>query len=342
MSISLFETRTLLEVLAQLKSPQSFFTDHFFSGADDISLSSNIDIDIIKGKRKLAPFVNPNLPGKLMEKRGYTTSSFKPAYVKPKFSLTASDFESRDAGSNVYSPTNAYGQRAIKKIGELLAELDEMVVRRIEWMISTALQTGKIPIIGDGVNAEIDLLMEATHLPILTSSDVWSDLTTSKPLYDLEEWATIILQDAGLAVDTVIMGISASRNFMANADVKELLNNRRIQMAEIKPEMLAPGIRYMGNIASIGDFYTYNEWYVDEDTGDEANMMDTDKVLLGSTQARCVKKFGAIQDLDCMQAVAKFPKVYSNEDKSARFITIQSAPLPLPVQIDGFLCATVQ
>jgi len=67
-------------------------------------------------------------------------------------------------------------------------------------------------------------------------------------------------------------------------------------------------------------------------------------VLFGSKDARCERHFAAIQDLDAMvtAAVKYFPKSWKNPDPSGQEIMLQSAPLPAPHQIDGFVVADVQ
>jgi hypothetical protein len=53
------------------------------------------------------------------------------------------------------------------------------------------------------------------------------------------------------------------------------------------------------------------------------------------------KLYGCIKDLSAMYPVARFPKSWEEEDPSARFLLMQSAPLLVPTQIDSFLSAQV-
>ena len=91
MAYNLFDSRTMMAALEQAKPPRTFLLDTFFSGAPRTFDTEAVDIDIIKGKRRLAPFVNPRHEGKIVEKRGFKTRSYKPAYVKPKMVTTAED-----------------------------------------------------------------------------------------------------------------------------------------------------------------------------------------------------------------------------------------------------------
>jgi hypothetical protein len=48
------------------------------------SENERIYFDVEKIRPRIAPFVAPHLPGKIVEEIGYDTQDFKPAYVKPK------------------------------------------------------------------------------------------------------------------------------------------------------------------------------------------------------------------------------------------------------------------
>lgn len=339
MSISMFDTRTMLAALEQVKPAKTFFLDKFF-GAVNIATTKYVDIDIQKGKRSLAPFVSPRMQGKVVERAGFTTYTYAPPYIKPKMVTTAEDLLTRQMGNTIYQGNNSPSTMAEQQLSKDLAALDEMITRREEWMAAKALLTGKVPIVGDGVDDEIDFSMADTHKVTLAGGDLWN-AGTSTPLEDLEDWAELIAQDAGLAVDVIVMGKDAARAFISNADVQKKLDNWRMTLGRIAPEQIAPGIRIIGAVDAVATIYVYHEWFVDPATNTETAMMDPSSVLLGSTQARCVRQYGAIQDLDANQPYRRFPKSWKEEDPSARFLMLQSAPLPTPHQVDGFVCAKV-
>ena len=61
-----------------------------------------------------------------------------------------------------------------------------MIVRRREWMAATAIFTGQIPIIGEGLNEVIDFGFDNVET-IVTDALKWS-APTSHPLEDIERW----------------------------------------------------------------------------------------------------------------------------------------------------------
>jgi hypothetical protein len=349
MAYPLFDTRTMLAALEQRKPPRTFLLDTFFKNSN-VSNSEYIDIDIMKGKRRMAPFVNPRREGKLVEKIGYKTYSYKPPYIKPKMVTTAEDILKKAMGTQIYTPNQGPAQKAAEELGKNLRELDEMITRREEWMAAQVLTTGQVDVKGDGVDENIDFLMEVSHLPVLTGTALWSDSTNAKPLDNLRTWRRRVAQDSGIVPTDVIMGTDALEALLACDQIigstggrKGLFDIRRINIGQLDPKTLPNGVIYYGTITELQlDLWTYDEWYVDEwDNETEKPMMPTDKVLMGSPNARTQRQYGAIQDLDNTVPVARFPKSWTEKDPSARFVMLQSAPLPSLHQVDAFLCATV-
>lgn len=78
-----YDTAVLAQVVPNLKRPQKFLLDKFFTNIVDPD-SEYVKIDVDVGKRRLAPFVSPMVEGKLVEQRRYQTDTFKPAYIKDK------------------------------------------------------------------------------------------------------------------------------------------------------------------------------------------------------------------------------------------------------------------
>jgi hypothetical protein len=346
-TVSLFETRTLLDVVSQLKRPKSFLLDTFFKTTKTFD-TENVDIDIFKGKRRMAPFVAPVQAGKTVERLGYTTNSYKPPYVKPKMVTTAADILFRPAGTTIYPGSISLADRAAQQVGTDLATLDDMIVRREEWMAAQALNTGTISVVGDGVNDTIDFQMAATHKITLAGVNLWTATATSNPLEDLATWARLAAQDSGVVPNTVVMGSSAAAALFAwlraNDKSGGTISTIKVTLGQINPMALANGANFLGtlNYNSLNvDLYTYDEWYVADADQIEYPHVPVNKVFLGSTNAQNSRLYGAIKDLKALAAMPRFPKSWEEEDPSARFLMLQSAPLIALNQPDAFVSATV-
>ena len=134
-TVDLFETRTMLEVLEVRKPVRTWFLNTFF-GITRTFNTEAVDIDIIKGKRRLAPFVNPKRQGKMVEKRGFISRTFKPAYVKPKMVTTAEDILKRQAGNIIYQPNSGPAQMAAAELGRNFADMNHVIIRPGESQIA--------------------------------------------------------------------------------------------------------------------------------------------------------------------------------------------------------------
>lgn len=346
--INLFGLRTMLRVLEQLKPARKFLLNTFFSAAET-HITESVDIDIVKGKRRMAPFVNPRLEGRIVDRLGYKTFSYKPPYIKPKMVTTAEDLLIRQPGEIIYGSDVAPGQRAQDQLVKDLAELDDIITRREEWMAAQALFTGKIHVVGDGVDDIIDFLMESSHKPVLTGTALWSAPTTADPLANLRTWKRIVSKDSGLSCNIGLMSTDTYDAFL-NCLVKQsntaAISMVQVSLGKIEPTQLPDGVTYIGRINELGmDLYTYEEWYLSDLATSkdqiELPMVPSGKVLLGSTQARTTVHYGAIKDLKALAAMARFPKSWEEDDPSVRMLMVQSAPLPTPHQIDAFLVGTV-
>jgi hypothetical protein len=235
-------------------------------------------------------------------------------------------------------------QRAAQILGEDLAMLDERLVRREEKMCADALLTGKVIVKGDGWDAEVDFgYEEGKHLRTLSGTSLWSH-EDADPMRDLDNWRRDTVKRCGIAPDICVLGNDAAWAIMDNAKVQKRLDNLRFEMGQIEPRNLPEGISYYGRLqlpSGIVSLYSYDEWWTDPDTGEDMPLMGSNKVLLGSTQARAEFNYGLIQNLYALRALPRFPLSWQESDGSARFVQLESAPMPNLYQVDAFTVATV-
>ena len=71
-------------------------------------------------------------------------------------------------------------------------------------------------------------------------------------------------------------------------------------------------------------------------------MVPEDKALVIASGLRATIHYGVIQDIEAGNfATRVFAKTWTEEDPSARFLLVQSAPLPVVHHVDALLIATV-
>jgi hypothetical protein len=342
-SISLLNTRTMLQALEELRTPNTFLLRKFFSAQKECPTKA-VDIDIYKGKRRVAAYVNRRAQGQTIDRVGYSTYTYEPPYLKPKMVTTVEDLLVRQPGEVVYSGNQNAAQRAAAQLGKDLAELDSIITRAEELQASQALFDGKVEIhdqAGNDVVADIDFQRSETHTVDLTATGQVSwDESGATPLKDIRTWKRLIAQDAGVGADICILGSDAADEFLENADVRAVLDNRNVHIGSLEMEAQELGVVYIGTIEGVA-YYAYDEWYVNPSTGTETALVPAKKALLGSTRARCERVYGVIEDAEGVFAAARFPKTWTENDPSVRLLQLHSAPLCVPVQVDGFVVATV-
>lgn len=342
MTINLYDPRTMLKALKTAFPAQTFIRDMFFRERNPV-VTEHVDIDIVKGNRKMAPFVHPMRAGSVMARDGYTTNSYTPAMLKPKRGASAPDWQTRQPGEVIYSGTSP-DERATKLYVEDLLYLDQIITRREEWMCVKALTEGKVPQKGDGVDEEVVFPLTITAVE---AADKWT-ADTGKPLAKLRETRQAMVKACGVAPNTAIMGTNALEAFLANAEVAAFSDKSKILLTEIEPQLPVAtletmGVIYWGYMRDSGLYvYTYDEWYYDEATGTEKPMIDESIVLLGNPAARTSLMYGAWTEADektggvVTHVGERVPRSWVEHDPSVRWVQMVSRPLPVPHQIDAF------
>lgn len=337
MTVSMFDSRTMLQAMEQMYPPASFLLDLFFK-EENFALTETVDIDIIKGNRKMAPLVRPISEAKVVERLGYQTNTIKPPYIKQKMKTTAQDLLTRPYGLNMYVAGGmSLVERAAKQLNSDLQYLEGLILRREEWMAAQVLDGGVVNLVGEGVNQQVDFQMPNDNQADATVA--W-DQTTSDPITDLMELARTIQKASGITPNKIIMGFTAISNFLKHADVQKVFDNRRLELGMINPSLGKMTDYYVGVLripGLVADIYGYNESYID-DNGASQWMIPETKIIMGSDKARCSRQYAVIQDLKAGEAnaVRWFPKSWETEDPSCRWLMLQSAPLVCLHQADAF------
>ena len=338
--INLYEPRRMLAALVQRPTPQRFFRQTFF-GSTITHETVTVELDIMKTKRRVAGYTAPEHAAKTVEREGFFTKTVRPAYIKEKTGLRVSDLRTRALGQSVYDPVSPI-QRAAAMLGDDLRMLSERFDRREEIMCAQAILTGRIEIRGDGLDDVIDFgYIPNEHVMALSGTDCFDD-PDSDPQRTLDEWVTLILKRCGIKPNHLICGTDVCWKLTDHPLIKERLDNRRVEMGQINPMRLPAGVRYWGHLNPPGlDIYSYDEWYTDPATGNDVALVPPDVVILGSDQARCAMHYGLIQNLKNPVAVPRFPSVWMENDGSAEWLQLESAPMPTLYQADAFIVAHV-
>lgn len=343
MAINIYDRRTMLAAVASITSANTFLKDTFFPNTKPF-FTEAVDVDYKKGRRKMAPFVSPRIAGKVMERQGFTTKSFKPASIKPMRPITGDDLNGRLMGESVYSSKKP-DEYAMELLAEDLLELDTAISRREEWMVAQVLFTGQVHIVGEGVDQVMDY--EFTNKETLSGTDLFSN-EASDPIATLKRYRLQVLQKSGITPDRVIMASDVVDAFINHPKVQKLMDITRLTLGKIDPTVLENGVTYLGSISSLGlDIYSYDEWYFDEDTQSEKSMVPSGTLMVGSTRVKSTIAYGAVTLADSKTeklvtyAGERIPDSWIQKDPAARFLQIHSKPLPIPNEVDSWFVAKV-
>lgn len=341
--VNIYTPRMLVAALNQIHVPRRFLLSTFFKTQTTFE-TEKVDIDIKKGGKDVAVYVHPLENGHLVEDSGYSTNSVAPAYTKEVMPITASNVIKRAFGEDYTQPLSPQA-RAQRKLGENLVTLETRVLRLEEVMAAQALINGKVVVKGKKLDHVVDFGYEiGKHKVALSGTSCWDN--GGDPMFDLDDWSEDISERSGLVPNIIICGKKAVRAIIDNPKVKERLDIRNFNLGNVGPvvDVSDPttGVKYYGRLMPSNiDIVTYSESYFNPATGKLESLIPEDAVLLGNTEAGCMMLYGLIQNMNSLTAMPRFPWSWIENDGSARYVQLESAPLPNLFQVDAFKVARV-
>lgn len=339
-----YSTRTLLAAFETGPIVSTFLRDTFFKGRD-YPPTSTIEFDFRRGRRKMAPFVAPLIGGKVMERQGFETRFFKAPRIAPVRALRTPDLEPRLIGETIYS-----GRTEADRAADLIAEdsifLDDSITRREEWMCREVLINGQITVTAENGYTQLINFLESglpptnvsNHFPVASLAGGTWDTPTGDPLLDLQNARLETIKRSGIAPNVALFGTNAAAVFTRNATVKELLDNRRMEMGMVQPVIQSDSVVRFGTVPGL-ELYSYAE-YFEDDAGQLFPMLPPDFVMLISTNVQNKIVYGAFTQLEDAKAkrfvtyqTSRIPFVYGDEEGGSLFYRLTACPLPMPMDI---------
>ena len=349
-SVSIYEPRTMMGVIRKMPPVHTFFRSTFFSNEKTFT-TETVDMDYKKGARRLAPFVSRTIGGKAVPNTGYETRTYKPTMIAPDKITTIDDLLVRQPGEQLYSGRTP-AQRAVIKMREDFTDLREMIVRREEWMCAQAMLTGKIVVVGEGVKDVIDFRFSNLLDISADKKKNWKNGTEHNKYADLKAWHERVQKDGFTNCNVCIMASDVATEFLMDETIQKLLDTKNYALAVIKPTQKENNVTFLGTIHELGlDLYQYNEWYVDDWTDPEnpkeLPMVPDGTLMMASTNARFSMYYGAIHMLN--QKTEKWetvegkyvPDTFIEKRPDRRFLSLQSAPVPVPHEVDSWITVKV-
>lgn len=339
MAFTYYDMATLLEVRRRQVGIVPFWLKFF--GRQMNFETKFIDFERVNRRyKKLAPFVAPNVQGRVITTQGSTMQRFAPAYVKPKSVIDPQKVLVRQPGEVQYQAlSNAQRRDAV--IAEEVKEHRIRIENREEWLAAHALINGTVTISGEDYPAQtVDFGRDASLTNVLAGAAKW-DVSTGTPLADLKLMRQRTNTLSGQAVRKIVFGQNAWNLLTTRLELDDPQNGNLLDTnfkgsGSDVTRMFDGfnGAEYVGRLAGRDgqgafDCWVYFETY-DDDAGAEQPFLNTNDVV-GIGDIDGVRCYGAIHDPKAgYQALSVFMKNWVNEDPAVEYLLSQSAPLMVP------------
>lgn len=280
-----------------------------------------------------------------MNRLGFKTVSYKVPLLAPEMVTTADELLKRMGGESIYG-SKTPAQRAMEIAQDNMLELEKMITRREEAMCAQALFEGKINVKGEGVDDVVDFWgsLKEKDKPTSISSTPWDDpsIDGQKIMEEIRNFSRERVKKSGFKPREIFVGSKVIDVILPKLAEKELLNGRRVDLGEIRPQELPDGLHYWGYLRDVSiDIYSYDEYYENAD-GDMVPMVPEKKVLFASSEVETTMAYGAVCIADKPKnmmewyAARRVPHSYIQERPAARIIQLNARPLPIINQVQGF------
>ena len=342
--IDIYSTQTMVTALEHIPPKPIFLKDRYFPTSDnDIFTTEDVLVDYKdEYQRKMAPCVIPMRGGIPVARTGYKTERLTPPYVAPERVLTIDDLNKRQFGETLFSRRKP-AEREAAILKRDLVELCEMIDMREEFMSAMVLfENGyNLRQYADEYGGDkyeeftIHFYDEESNPAEYTPSASW-DGGDDQFYQDL----MVIIRAQrrrGIPVADLLLGENVAVELMKNDFLLKLLDNRRVQIGEIKPKELPNGATSYGKIIVDGialELISYNLQYVDEKNIVQ-NLVPADSIAVTAPNTGKIL-YGTVMQVE--ESDRKFhsytakrvPHIVTNVKDSIRTLTEKSRPLAVP------------
>ena len=304
-----------------------------------------VSIEVQRGKEKIAVDVLRNAEGNHNKFEKSTQKDYDPTYFDENFTVDSLRMYDRLIGSGT---VDAGVVTAILNEGtEKMQLLADKIERRYELQRAQALQTG---IVTATSTENIDFQRKASMILAYNAAHNFADNTVSISSF-LGTWGSLMrsVGKVGTGTFDLLMGSSAYQAMIANTKFQAEADIRRIALTDIvSPVKNTEGADYMG-MFSAGTcnyrIWVYDQYYEDA-SGVLQPYIDPKKIIiLPPNPAFMMAYAGVPQLIDEDNPVVRTGKFiyysYTDERRRSRVYGVQSAGLPILLEVDKLFTATV-
>lgn len=337
-----FTTREMLDALEQTPPVRTFLSRTFFP-TSNTHIAETIEIDVKKGKRRMAPLVSPRKGGKIMVREGFKTNLIKTPKIAPERIITTDDITKRNIGENTYSRKTPE-EREDELLAQDMTDLQEAIERRKEWEAREVILSGGFHVTDEEEGLDVQVDYNFTNKEILAGNETW-DNATSDPIAKMKAKRKYIIQKSGVSPDIVLMASNAAESFLSHPKVKEAMDIKNLKNVVIEPLIVDPALTFIGKIAELGcEIYTYDEWYLD-DNDVEQPMIPEGTVIIANSKGIGSFEYGAVTQLEEGKHITYeaevVPKMWDDNENDVKKLRMTSRPVPRPFDVDSWYVLNV-
>ncbi len=284
----------------------SLFANPANGGKTLFSTDANvIDIDIVRGNKKIGKMTKRGVPGKAIDQSDstggkFTTQTMTYPIIKEQMPIEPDQSLARQPGENPYIQRTRIERNRIIAMNNM-TEGARRIIRTAELQASNSIILGKMFAVDPSVPSpvyEYDFQRNPDN-----SFDAVTDWTDAGAniIGDLRKACDFVRKNGKVMPDALIVSDIGMQGIENNTAIKELADNRRFELVQINT-MVPPQYQAMvdngfiprGRIV-IGGFELWIFVYLDSYTDDADNdvpYMPVDKAVVFSTKARCDRYFG--------------------------------------------------
>lgn len=345
----------LLDVYKQVRPPTMAMSEMFTVRPRNISDTEVVAIDIVREDEQISPVVNTCEGPTFNVADQFTTKEFTPPSLNEAMPFSCKELLNRRPGETQFDATDVgFQTQFVEALLDGMESLENKMRRNREWQASQILQTGILNLKDENgnVNYTIDFLAKADHFP--DAAATWS--ASADILADLESLADVIRDSSLQDADEIWLGANALGFFLQNTEIQAQLDNRRMEIGQIRPGLLNSGAKFIGTIhvgAYEFNILTYNGRGIEPGALPSAKFrfLGADNCIMRASTGRLDTVFagvpmpvnrdprfeGILPDrISVPMAVDIAPVVYATPDGKQTILGLESRPLLIPTDIDSF------
>jgi len=333
------DPRTQLPPVITSRPKSTFFRDHFMGGSDEYFPTENVEWDKVLEGAPMARFVGEMDTVEATERAKFSTDEIKTPIIQERRIIGAKDIANRMAGENIYSPKTETQRRADLHAGDLKFCMDA-IDNLIELMVSKFITTGRIDVIGLGVNRIINYMIP--NIEVLTGGDCWGQVGVN--ILESIKRKVYELADLGHAVDGVIMSPEAWATIYKDELLMKLLDNQRYEFGFFAPEKVVPKYGAAIRVGVLADpfvpLYTQRAEYGPK--GHRQRYLPAGMVIFETQEARQNKLgYGSVTYMDeneeWVTVAGRYIQQFFKERRPPREeVLVTSRAVPIPANTESW------